>query len=156
MGLTYEELIEQGLEKTAADKMQLRLIKLLSSLPPAACWNKISREILTTDHPFQLHRLIYQTVYRGWDAKKVPSPAWIPQDEYIQQTNIAKLIKTLNLLSYDELHKWSVQNRSEFWDHMVRRLGIRFKRDFTKVLDLSHGVEFPQWFVSARLTNHCR
>jgi acetyl-CoA synthetase len=157
MELTSEELVKRGLERTMADKVLPGVNQLLSSLPPSVCWQKISREILTKDHPFQLHKFIFQTVFHDWDVKKGPPPAWLPRDDYIQRTNIAKLMKTVKITSYKELHKWSVRNRSEFWDLMVRMLDIRFKKDFIKILDLSHGAEFPQWFVDAKLniTDSC-
>ena len=53
--------------------------------------------------------------------------------------------------SYEELHTWSVQNRVDFWHIMIKRLGIRFKQEFTRIMDLSLGVESPRWLLDAKL-----
>jgi acetyl-CoA synthetase len=56
----------------------------------------------------------------------------------------------LKISSYPELHAWSAQHRAEFWDMMIRRLGIRFREPYTQLVDLSQGAEFPKWLVNAR------
>jgi acetyl-CoA synthetase len=78
------------------------------------------------------------------------APAWFPNQAQIQATNIAALMRELGIDSYGELHKWSVQNRSQFWDRIIQRLGIRFRQPYTQIVDLNRGVEFPQWLVGAR------
>ncbi len=149
--LTLEQLIERGLEKSVAADILRRVNQLLLSLPASECWQKISQEVLTPCHPFQLHQLLHKTVFSDWDSKKGPPPAWFPSEEQIQTTNIAKLMKSLKLNSYEELHAWSVQNSADFWNLMIQRLGIRFKQAFTKLVSLSRGVESPQWLVDAQL-----
>ncbi|MBW4623115.1 MAG: AMP-binding protein [Cyanosarcina radialis HA8281-LM2] len=78
------------------------------------------------------------------------APAWFPSQAQIQATNIAALMRELAIDSYRELHNWSVQNRSEFWDIIIQRLGIRFRQPYTQIVDLKRGVELPQWLVGAR------
>jgi len=113
---------------------------------------------LTSHHPFQVHKFLYETVFSGWDSKKGPPPAWFPSEEQKEKTNIAELMRALKLNSYQELHAWSVENRSDFWNLMIQGSAgfkpatpIRFKRTFTELVSLSHGVERPQWFVNAKL-----
>jgi len=148
--LTLEQLTKLGLEKSAAADMLQCMNKVLSSLPASECWKKISQEILTPNYPFQLHKLLYETVYSNWDSRKGPPPAWFPSDELMQNANIARLMRELNLNSYKELHAWSAENRAEFWNLMIQKLGIRFKQLFTKIVDLSRGAEYPQWLVDAK------
>ena len=57
----------------------------------------------------------------------------------------------LKVASYPELHAWSARHRAEFWDIMIQRLGIRFRQNYEKIVDLSQGVESPQWLVGSRL-----
>ncbi len=148
--LTLEQLVKRGLEKSVATDILRRVNELLLSLPASECWQKISQEVLTPCHPFQLHKLLYDTVFSDWDSKKGTPSAWFPSEEHIQTTNIAGLMSALNLSDYEELHAWSTQNRADFWNLMVQRLGIRFKREFTKIVSLSCGVESPQWLVDAK------
>ncbi|MBW4487891.1 MAG: AMP-binding protein [Trichocoleus desertorum ATA4-8-CV12] len=55
------------------------------------------------------------------------------------------------IATYPELHAWSCQDRDEFWQVMIQRLGIRLQQNYTQILNLSQEVEAPQWLVDARL-----
>src|ERR1022692_1080493 len=84
--------------------------------------------------------------------KPVDAPfAWVPSPDFINTTNIAWLMRRVGAASYEALHQWSVQNREAFWALVIERLGIRFQQPFSRVLDLSHGVETPRWLVDAQL-----
>ena len=148
--ITLEQLVEQGLEKSVAADILRCVNNLLLSLPASECWKHISQEILTSHHPFQLHKLLHETVFSDWDSKKGTPPAWFPSEEDIQTTNIAELMRTLRLNSYEELHAWSARNRTDFWHLMIQRLGIRFKQAFTAIVSLSCGADSPQWLVGAK------
>jgi acetyl-CoA synthetase len=149
--LTVEQLTERGLEESVAVDMLRRINQLLSSLSASECWRKISQEVLTPHHPFQLHKFLYEIVFSDWDTQQGPPPAWFPPDELMQTANIARLMRELKLDSYEEFHAWSVQNCADFWNLMIQRLGIRFKQAFTNIVNLSRGVEYPQWLVDAKL-----
>lgn len=77
--------------------------------------------------------------------------AWVPSPDFIDTTNIAWLMRRVGVASYEALHQWSVQNRESFWALVIERLGVRFHQPYSRVLDLSHGVEQPCWLVDARL-----
>ncbi len=76
---------------------------------------------------------------------------WTPTPEFIATTNLAWLMKTVGMDSYDELHAWSVEHREEFWRLAIERLDVRFDQPFQRVADLSNGVEAPRWLPGARL-----
>jgi acetyl-CoA synthetase len=80
-----------------------------------------------------------------------PTPDWTPTPEFIATTNVGWLMQEVGAASYDELQAWSVQHRAEYWKLAIARLGVRFERPFREVLDLSRGVEAPQWLPGARL-----
>ncbi|MBM3238262.1 AMP-binding protein [Candidatus Poribacteria bacterium] len=149
--LKLEQLTERGLEEPVAVDMLRCINQLLSSLSASECWRKISQEVLTPHHPFQLHQFLYEIVFSAWDTQQGPPPAWFPSDELMQNANIAKLMRELKLNSYEELQAWSVQNCADFWNLMIQKLGIRFKQAFTNIVHLSCGVEYPQWLVDAKL-----
>jgi acetyl-CoA synthetase len=77
--------------------------------------------------------------------------AWVPSPAFINTTNMAWLMEQVGVDSYEELHRWSVQHREEFWKLVIRRLDIRLRRPFSRVMDLSGGVESPCWLPGARL-----
>ena len=147
--LTRENLAECGLDRSTSDRLIEFINPLLASLPAAACWQKITQTILTPAHPFALHQLLYNTVFADW--KGAVAPAWFPTEEEIEKTNIATVMRELNLDSYEALHSWAAHHRADFWRLMIERLGIRFQRKFSEVVDLSKGDEFPKWLVDARL-----
>ena len=147
--LTCDNLIECGLDKSTSEQLIEHINPLLASLSAAACWGKISQTILTPDYPFAFHQLLHNTVFADW--KGVAAPAWFPSEDEIEKTNIAAVMRELNLDSYEGLHSWSVQHREDFWRLMIERLGIQFRRKFSEVVDLSQGDEFPKWLVDARL-----
>jgi acetyl-CoA synthetase len=80
-----------------------------------------------------------------------PSPAWSPSPEFIETTNIAWLMRRVGVDSYAALHAWSVRDREAFWALALERLGIRFQRPFSRVMDLAAGLEHPNWLVGAQL-----
>jgi len=65
------------------------------------------------------------------------SPPWVPSQDFIKTTNIAWLADQAGVISYEELHQWSVKSRETFWRLVIERLGIRFQKAFSRILDLS-------------------
>ena len=143
--------------EAAVRELSARVDELTRSLPPERCWQKISREILKPDYPFELHRLFYEKVYAGRDPALGPPPAWIPSEEFIRSTNIAALMSEMGLDTYSDLHRWSVDHREAFWEKLTRQLRIRFKSPYRRVMDLSGGLESPGWYPGAKLniTDSC-
>ncbi len=124
--LTLEEIIACGLEKAEALKIAETVNRLLPTQSPTACWYELSRYILTPQHPFVLHQLLYETVYADFDRPTYgPPPAWFPTDEDITEANITRLMMELNIKTYTEFHTWSVTNRDRFWQMMIDTLGIK-------------------------------
>ncbi|MUG94392.1 AMP-binding protein [Scytonema sp. UIC 10036] len=148
--LSLEQIIACGVEGNTAIAILRQVNESLALLQPADCWQYIVQYILEPNHPFALHELLYKTTFSKWDSSQGLPPAWFPSKEQIQETNIAALMKTLGLNSYPELHAWSAKNRAEFWEIMIQRLGIHFREKYSQIIDLSNGVESPQWLVGAR------
>ena len=149
--LSQKQIVNCGIEENETIAILPEINQLLATLPAVECWQCLSKKILKPRHPFALHELLYQTVFADWDASQGPPPAWYPSEEQIKISNIAALMKELNLTSYPELHTWSVQNRAEFWEIMIRQLNIYFQEKYRQILDLAQGIESPQWLVGARL-----
>ena len=124
--LTVEQLIACGLDKAEASEITEAVNRIFKTQSPTACWREISRHILTPHHPFALHQLLYETVYTDFNrATDRPAPAWFPTDKDITEANITRLMATLNLKTYHELHAWTVQNRDTFWQMMIDALDIK-------------------------------
>jgi acetyl-CoA synthetase len=74
---------------------------------------------------------------------------WHPSRDYLDNSNVARLMRTLGVGTADELRARSVADIGAFWDAVVRDLGIVFRTPYAGVVDLSHGIEDPEWFVGA-------
>ena len=139
--LTVEQLTACGLEKTEALKITEAINRILPIQSPTACWYEISRYILTPQHPFALHQLLYETVYVDFDrAKYGPPPAWFPTDEDITEANITRLMAELHIKTYPEFHAWSAANRDTFWQMMIDVLGIKTTETYTEAQKDATGI----------------
>ena len=124
--LTLEQLVTCGLEKAEALQITEAINRILLTQSPTACWYEISRYILTPQHPFALHQLLYETVYADFDrTTHGPPPAWFPTDEDITEANITRLMTELHIKTYPEFHAWSITNRDTFWQMMIDTLRIK-------------------------------
>ena len=139
--LTVEQLVTCGLEKAEALQIIEAVNRILPTQTPTACWAEISRHILTPQHPFALHQLLYETVYADFDrAKYGPPPAWFPTDENIAEANITRLMAELHIKTYPEFQAWSIANRDTFWQMMIEALGIKATEIYTEARKDATGI----------------
>ncbi len=71
------------------------------------------------------------------------SPAWTPTPKFAASTNAAWLMRQTGAVTYEALHRWSVEHREAYWAQAIRRLDIRFQRPFSRVLDVAAGRWLP-------------
>jgi acetyl-CoA synthetase len=148
--LTVEQLTAHGLSAADAGSFAARANQAAGQSPDVA-WREISQQLLKPEHPFALHKFLFDWTYRDWDAGRGPAPAWTPTDEDVRKSNVGCLMRERGFASVAELHAWSVRERADFWAHMIDRLGLRFAKPCDKVLDLTDGVERPAWLSGAKL-----
>ena len=76
---------------------------------------------------------------------------WRPSPDYLENSNVARLMRTLGAVTADELRARSVADIGAFWQTVVRDLGIEFRAPYREVVDLSGGIAYSQWFPGGRL-----
>ncbi|GAA1643829.1 AMP-binding protein [Kribbella alba] len=76
---------------------------------------------------------------------------WHPTPDYLENSNVARLMRTLGVTTADELRARSVADIGAFWDVVVRDLGITFREPYSEVVDVSRGIADPEWFVGGSL-----
>ena len=145
--LNVDALIERGLEPTNAEKIVSQAAALDPSLSAPERWRKITCDVLIPAHPFEVHRYVHERVFADWDTKTGPAPAWFP--DKTDCTNIAWLMRTVGVGTYDDLYEWSIRRRSAFWDTMIKRLGVRLRKSYASVLDETNGPEHARWLTGA-------
>lgn len=149
--ISSDTLRDLGLASEAAREMAEKLDLITGDAPAGDVWGRVSRDILSPDVPFAVHRHLYGLIFRDWDASQGPPPAWTPNDREISASNIAAFSKKVGLPSAHQLHRWSADNREAFWEQIIASLGIKFKKSPSAVVDLSAGVESPRWLPGARM-----
>lgn len=148
-------LSELGLSEKEITQFTHEINADLKNYAPEQCWQRLTHKLNSHHYPFQIHSLLYKTIYPNWD--KIPAPAWFPNEELVRSTHIAKLMQETHCKSYSEFHHWSATHPKEFWQKMVSILNIKFDVPYSSFVDLDTGVETPKWFPGARLniTNSC-
>ena len=71
---------------------------------------------------------------------------WRPDPAAAAQTRIGRFMAAHGVDSLAALHARSIVDPEWYWDAVVRDLGWTFTRPYTRVLDASRGIAWPQWF----------
>jgi acetyl-CoA synthetase len=77
---------------------------------------------------------------------------WSPSPEFVEQANVTRLMHALGCADYHALHLLSIEEPERFWPEVVADLGLEFSQPWTRVLDVSRGPEWANWFVDGRLS----
>ena len=75
--------------------------------------------------------------------------AWQPDDAAIRSANVTAVMRQLGIDDYEDLHRWSVDNRSAFWRLVLDRLGVIF--DVPPDQILTGTPREPAWLPGARM-----
>ncbi len=149
--LTPESLAAAGLSPAEAARVAQGYRRFTEGQDAARAWHRVSRELLTPQHPHAVHRTLYDAVFASWPAEKGPRPAWTPTQDEAHATHIADALERLRLDDYRSFHSWSVQNREAFWRDFIATREISFRTPPRRVLNDSRGAEYPDWLPGARM-----
>src|SRR5918912_2299600 len=77
---------------------------------------------------------------------------WEPSAEMVERSRLMQYIRWLgrSFATYDELWRWSVDDREGFWPSLAEFFDVPFSRRWTRVLD-SHTMPGTHWFDGAEL-----
>ncbi len=84
-------------------------------------------------------------------------PLWEPSEERKKNANITRFTQSVNrrfkqnISSYNELHKWSVENIAGFWDAVWKFCEIRASKPYDNVLTTGKHMIETKWFTGSRL-----
>ena len=76
---------------------------------------------------------------------------WIPTPADIERSHLAKFMQLHGLADLVELQSRSTTDVGWFTNAIIEYLDVRFQRPYREVLDVSGGVQFPQWCVGGQL-----
>ena len=77
--------------------------------------------------------------------------AWTPTEEVVERAQLTRFMKQVGANSFDELYQFSINEVEKFTSEVLHFLEIKFNPPYEKLLDLSGGVEFPNWCAGAGL-----
>ncbi|MSU69878.1 MAG: AMP-dependent synthetase [Opitutaceae bacterium] len=149
--LSSPELIRLGLNPERSAELAALIEHDLGRNRRRECWDRVSRDWLRPQHPFELHRTLYCHIYGEREAFGANAPAWIPTPKEIQGSNLHRLLTERKLADYGELHRWSITHREEFWASVLQLLHIQLDHPYSRMLDSSEGVSRARWLVDARM-----
>ena len=76
---------------------------------------------------------------------------WNPGDDVLKNSNIYQMMQQKSIDSYSEFWKWSVDEKEAFWGQTLKNLNIKFRKNYSALLDLSQGAERASWLAGAQL-----
>jgi acetyl-CoA synthetase len=76
---------------------------------------------------------------------------WHPGTEYVEGANVTRLMRRHGLGDLEALRARSTADVAWYWGAAVEDLGLPFSTPYREVLDVSRGVEDPDWYVGGRI-----
>src|SRR6266571_2312966 len=76
---------------------------------------------------------------------------WRPTPELIAQSHLTRFMDRHGIGSLDELMRRSTADIEWFWDAVLQELAIQFYSPYSKIVDLSRGIPWPQWCVGGEM-----
>src|SRR5437868_13994033 len=73
--------------------------------------------------------------------------AWTPTPEVIERAQLTRFMRQVGVSTWDDLYQFSIRDVERFTEEVLKFLDIKFDPPYEKLLDLSDGVEFPNWFL---------
>jgi acetyl-CoA synthetase len=136
----------------SVDLLERYFADLSKDLDPLDQWPRLVDGLRQTRAQPQQYLSAWERLFANWETDhRGPRPIWIPSDGDCERSNLKTWMNELGIENYAQFHQWSVANRAEFWQQVVWRVGIRFRKAPKQILDLSQGVEHPIWFGDAML-----
>ena len=135
-----------------------RLDALLARTPLAdaaaqdALWREMARGPLgeVGALPFSAHWDAYQRVFAGRPAGAPPPPAYAPTPARVERAHATKLQRDLKLADHAALHRWTVENRDEFWGRAIQALHVPFRTPPVRIREGDDPLD-PWWLPGATL-----
>ncbi|GBD04389.1 Acetyl-coenzyme A synthetase [bacterium HR19] len=75
---------------------------------------------------------------------------WEPYGHYLK-SRVAEFMHKFGAEDIWDLRKKSQEDIEHFWREVEKFLGIKWRKKYTKVLDVSQGIEWAKWFVDGKI-----
>lgn len=147
--ITTASLQDMGVSEECIASLvdQVNLV-LKSDETPAIKWQKLSKTVLTTHHPFKLHLYLFQTLFPDWPRDPI-AQAWTPTQQLISNTNLTEFMQDNHCKNLSSLHQFSIKESNHFWEKIINKLNVVLHKPPSTIVDLSQGLTKPNWLPDA-------
>ncbi len=76
---------------------------------------------------------------------------WRPTKEYIERANLTEFMSQHDIADFDALIQRSTEDVAWYTDALLKFLKIEFYQPYSEVIDLSRGIQWPQWCVGGKM-----
>ncbi|HEY2589656.1 MAG TPA: AMP-binding protein [Tepidisphaeraceae bacterium] len=76
---------------------------------------------------------------------------WRPTPELIEASQLTRFMRRNGIGTLGELMSRSTSDIAWFWDAVLKELGIRFAHPYSRVVDLTGGIERPRWCIDGQM-----
>lgn len=76
---------------------------------------------------------------------------WRPTAAHIARSNLNRFMAEHDIADYEALMARSTTDVAWFTEAILRFLDVQFQRPYSRILDLSRGIQWPQWCVGGQL-----
>ncbi|MGH2593971.1 MAG: AMP-binding protein [Anaerolineae bacterium] len=76
---------------------------------------------------------------------------WRPTPDLIANSNLKRFMNRHGIASFDALMRRSTGDVAWFWDAVLKELDIRFYVPYSRIVDLSRGIAWPEWCVGGEM-----
>ncbi|MGZ9225001.1 MAG: AMP-binding protein, partial [Anaerolineales bacterium] len=76
---------------------------------------------------------------------------WRPTVDYIERAHLTAFMRQHEIKDFDALMSRSTADITWFTNAVLKYLDIQFYEPYSKVVDLSEGIQFPKWCVGGKM-----
>jgi len=76
---------------------------------------------------------------------------WRPTTNHIERANLTRFMRQHGIADFDELMRRSTHDVAWYTDALLKFLKIEFYEPYSQVLDLSRGIQWPDWCIGGKM-----
>ena len=76
---------------------------------------------------------------------------WRPNEDFLENSNVARFMKKQGLASYEALLDFFREDVARFWEAIEKDMGVSWYRRYDQVMDSSGGLPWTKWFLGGEL-----
>ena len=76
---------------------------------------------------------------------------WRPNEDFLENSNVARFMKKHDLASYEELLDFFRGDIARFWAAIEKDMGVSWYRPYDQIMDPSGGLPWTKWFLGGEL-----